>query len=151
MILLQEYAAVGAHIQEDMSEASLIIGVKSVPIDLLMPNKTYAFFSHTIKAQKENMPLLDAVMDKVCLLYIFIVPIDLLMPNKTYAFFSHTIKAQKENMPLLDAVMDKVCLWHIVIIPIDLRYTDAQQDVCCLLPHHQSPEGKHAASGCHNG
>ncbi|KAK3102273.1 hypothetical protein FSP39_010099 [Pinctada imbricata] len=61
---MQEYAAVGAHIQEDMSEASLIIGVKSVPIDLLMPDKTYAFFSHTIKAQKENMPLLDAILEK---------------------------------------------------------------------------------------
>lgn len=63
--LLQEYSAVGAVIEEDLSEAELIIGVKSVPIDLLLPDKTYAFFSHTIKAQKDNMPLLDAIIEKV--------------------------------------------------------------------------------------
>jgi alpha-aminoadipic semialdehyde synthase len=55
----------GAQIQEDLSEASLILGVKQVPIDLLLPNKTYAFFSHTIKAQEANMPLLDALLEKV--------------------------------------------------------------------------------------
>jgi alpha-aminoadipic semialdehyde synthase len=55
-------------IQEDMSEASLVIGVKAVPIDLLIPDKTYAFFSHTIKAQEANMPLLDAILEKVKLL-----------------------------------------------------------------------------------
>lgn len=55
----------GAVIEEDLSEAELIIGVKSVPIDLLLPDKTYAFFSHTIKAQKDNMPLLDTILEKV--------------------------------------------------------------------------------------
>ncbi|KAL5014858.1 hypothetical protein ScPMuIL_009128 [Solemya velum] len=61
---MQEYSNRGAVIQEDMSEASLVIGVKQVPIDLLMPDKTYAFFSHTIKAQKDNMALLDALLEK---------------------------------------------------------------------------------------
>ncbi|KAK3608349.1 hypothetical protein CHS0354_030804 [Potamilus streckersoni] len=61
---MQEYAEKGAIIQEDISEASLVIGVKAVPIDLLMPDKTYAFFSHTIKAQVANMPLLDAILEK---------------------------------------------------------------------------------------
>ena len=56
----------GAIVQEDLGEASLIIGVKQVPIDLLLPNKAYAFFSHTIKAQEANMPLLDALLEKVC-------------------------------------------------------------------------------------
>ena len=36
-----------------------------VPIDQLIPNKTYAFFSHTIKAQQDNMPMLDAILQKV--------------------------------------------------------------------------------------
>ena len=31
----------------------------------LIPGKTFVFFSHTIKAQPENMPLLDAVLQKV--------------------------------------------------------------------------------------
>jgi len=41
------------------------VGVKQVPIDFLLPNKTYCFFSHTIKAQEANMPLLDACLEKV--------------------------------------------------------------------------------------
>jgi hypothetical protein len=52
-------------VQEDIGEASLILGVKQVPVDLLLPNKSYAFFSHTIKAQESNMPLLDALLEKV--------------------------------------------------------------------------------------
>ncbi|PAA51005.1 hypothetical protein BOX15_Mlig019791g2 [Macrostomum lignano] len=61
-----EYLQAGAVIQEDLSEAPVIIGVKSVPLDYqsLMPNKTYAFFSHTIKAQEENMPLLDTLLER---------------------------------------------------------------------------------------
>ena len=55
----------GAVIKEDISEAPVVLGVKSVPIDLLEPHKTYAFFSHTIKAQEANMPLLDAILEKV--------------------------------------------------------------------------------------
>ncbi|XP_053378089.1 alpha-aminoadipic semialdehyde synthase, mitochondrial-like isoform X2 [Mercenaria mercenaria] len=61
---MQEYVEKGAIIQEDLSEASVVIGVKQVPIDLLMPDKTFCFFSHTIKAQKDNMPLLDAILEK---------------------------------------------------------------------------------------
>ncbi|CAH8616588.1 unnamed protein product [Dicrocoelium dendriticum] len=63
-----EFEAVGAHISEDLSPASLILGVKR-PTDLgpkdILPNKTYAFFTHTIKAQPENMPLLDALLERV--------------------------------------------------------------------------------------
>ena len=48
-----------------MSEASLLIGVKQIPVEALLPDKTYAFFSHTIKAQEDNMPMLDAILEKV--------------------------------------------------------------------------------------
>lgn len=61
---LQSYIRAGAEAKEDISEASVILGVKQVPVDLLLPGKTYCFFSHTIKAQEANMPLLDAVLDK---------------------------------------------------------------------------------------
>ncbi|XP_054153876.1 alpha-aminoadipic semialdehyde synthase, mitochondrial-like [Oppia nitens] len=61
---LQSYVQAGAVIQEDISEAPVVIGVKQVPIDSLLPNKTYAFFSHTIKAQEANMSLLDAILDR---------------------------------------------------------------------------------------
>lgn len=61
----QQYANSGAIIREDISEASVIFGVKQVPVDQLIPEKTYCFFSHTIKAQEANMPLLDAILAKV--------------------------------------------------------------------------------------
>lgn len=61
---LQAYVNAGAIIQEDISEAEVIIGVKQVPVDSLLPNKTYCFFSHTIKAQEDNMPLLDAILER---------------------------------------------------------------------------------------
>lgn len=62
--LLQSYLDAGAVIREDISDASVIFGVKQVPVDALIPGKTYCFFSHTIKAQESNMPLLDAVLEK---------------------------------------------------------------------------------------
>ena len=58
------YANVGAKIQEDISDASVIFGVKQVPVDALLSNKTFCFFSHTIKAQPDNMDLLDAMLEK---------------------------------------------------------------------------------------
>ncbi|CAF3408833.1 unnamed protein product [Rotaria sp. Silwood1] len=61
---ISSYVDAGAIVQEDLSEASAIIGVKQVPVDLLLPNKIYAMFSHTHKAQTDNMPLLDACLEK---------------------------------------------------------------------------------------
>lgn len=54
----------GANIQEDISDANVIFGVKQVPVDALIPGKTYCMFSHTIKAQETNMALLDAILEK---------------------------------------------------------------------------------------
>ena len=51
-------------VQEDISEASVVFGVKQVPVDSLQSNKTFCFFSHTIKAQEDNMELLDACLEK---------------------------------------------------------------------------------------
>lgn len=58
----KDYIKAGGVIQEDISEASLIVGVKRPPEDKLIPKKTYAFFSHTIKAQEANMSLLDEIL-----------------------------------------------------------------------------------------
>ena len=56
--------AAGAEIKEDLSESCVVLGVKQVPIDALLSDRSYIFFSHTIKAQPENMPLLRACLDK---------------------------------------------------------------------------------------
>ncbi|KAM7325471.1 hypothetical protein ACRRTK_015724 [Alexandromys fortis] len=58
----KEYARAGGILQEDITEACLILGVKRPPEEKLMSKKTYAFFSHTIKAQEANMSLLDEVL-----------------------------------------------------------------------------------------
>uniref|UniRef100_A0A672M445 Aminoadipate-semialdehyde synthase n=1 Tax=Sinocyclocheilus grahami TaxID=75366 RepID=A0A672M445_SINGR len=58
------YEKAGTIIQEDISEVSLIIGVKRPPEEKVYPHKTYAFFSHTIKAQEANMGLLDNLLKK---------------------------------------------------------------------------------------
>jgi len=57
-----EYVAAGAELTEDLSPAGVVLGVKQVPIEALLPERTYVFFSHVIKAQPENMDLLDAVL-----------------------------------------------------------------------------------------
>lgn len=41
------------------------MGVKRPPEGKLIPKKNYAFFSHTIKAQEANMPLLDEILRQV--------------------------------------------------------------------------------------
>eukprot|EP01132_Coremiostelium_polycephalum_P003932 gene3932-4908_t len=58
------YAKAGAVIQEDLKECDVIIAVKEVPSEYLYPEKTYIFFSHTIKAQPYNMPMLDEINKK---------------------------------------------------------------------------------------
>ncbi|VFV18223.1 alpha-aminoadipic semialdehyde [Lynx pardinus] len=60
----KEYVKAGGILQEDISEACLILGVKRPPEEKLMSKKTYAFFSHTIKAQEANMGLLDEILRK---------------------------------------------------------------------------------------
>jgi saccharopine dehydrogenase (NAD+, L-lysine forming) len=59
-----EYLAAGVEMKEDLSDCDILMGVKEVPIDLLMPEKTYLFFSHTIKKQPHNQKLLRALLDK---------------------------------------------------------------------------------------
>lgn len=60
----KQYAEVGCEINEDISSASVILGVKEVPLQLLMENKTFFFFSHTLKGQSHNMPLLREILHK---------------------------------------------------------------------------------------
>lgn len=60
----EEYTAAGIPVQEDLSACDILMGVKEVPIHLLIPGKTYLFFSHTIKKQAHNRKLLAALLDK---------------------------------------------------------------------------------------
>lgn len=60
----EEYAALGIEIKEDLSECDILLGIKEVPIDMLIPNKAYLFFSHTIKKQPHNRKLLQSILEK---------------------------------------------------------------------------------------
>jgi alanine dehydrogenase len=60
----QEYLDAGLEVAEDISDADVFFGVKEVPIARLIPNKTYFFFSHTIKKQRYNRALLRAILEK---------------------------------------------------------------------------------------
>eukprot|EP01083_Nonionella_stella_P092677 259497_1 len=59
-----EYSQAGAEVSSDISEAATILGVKEFPHSSLLPDRSYVTFSHTIKAQPENMPFLDACLEK---------------------------------------------------------------------------------------
>ncbi|MBN1155375.1 hypothetical protein JXB12_10705 [candidate division KSB1 bacterium] len=56
------YEKVGAHICDDMTPGEIILGIKEIPVEKLQPNKIYVFFSHTIKGQPANMPMLKKIM-----------------------------------------------------------------------------------------
>lgn len=58
------YRKAGFEVMDDVSEADIMIGVKEVPVEALIPNKKYFFFSHTIKAQPYNRKLLQAILEK---------------------------------------------------------------------------------------
>ncbi|XP_061361487.1 alpha-aminoadipic semialdehyde synthase isoform X1 [Gastrolobium bilobum] len=63
------YKEVGCEISQDLSHCGLILAVKQPKLEMILPDRTYAFFSHTHKAQKENMPLLDKILAERASLY----------------------------------------------------------------------------------
>ena len=60
----REYQFAGVEVKEDISDCDILLGIKEVPADQLIPDKTYLFFSHTKKKQPHNQHLLRAVLDK---------------------------------------------------------------------------------------
>ncbi len=58
-----EYRAAGATVSEDFSEAPFVFAVKEIPTKLLEAGKVYMYFSHTIKGQDYNMPMLQRLLD----------------------------------------------------------------------------------------
>lgn len=58
-----EYREAGAVIRHEPLAADIILGVKEMPIDYFKPYNTYLFFSHTVKGQSYNMPLLRNMME----------------------------------------------------------------------------------------
>lgn len=59
-----EYLEAGIAVQPDIADCDIFIGVKEVPLDELIGDKTYLFFSHTIKKQPYNQRLLREILKK---------------------------------------------------------------------------------------
>ncbi len=60
----EAYRNAGVEVVNSVDDCDVLIGVKEVPIDMLIPGKTYLFFSHTFKMQPYNAPLLAALLEK---------------------------------------------------------------------------------------
>ena len=64
-----QYKSMGITVTDDVSDCDVLFGVKEVPVENLIPDKSYFFFSHTIKKQPHNRKLLKAVLEKNITLY----------------------------------------------------------------------------------
>ncbi|MFB6307185.1 MAG: hypothetical protein ABEH43_09410 [Flavobacteriales bacterium] len=60
----KEYEEKGAIIDEDISDCDVLLGIKEVPVEDLIQNKTYMFFSHTVKMQPNNREMLQEILKK---------------------------------------------------------------------------------------
>ena len=60
----REYRSAGIEVAEDISESDVFFGIKEVPAEALIKNKTYLFFSHTKKEQPYNQQMFRAILDK---------------------------------------------------------------------------------------
>jgi alpha-aminoadipic semialdehyde synthase len=62
----KEFSKAGATVSNDFKKCQTIFAIKEIPIDFFESKKTYIFFSHTIKGQKFNMPMLQKMIDLKC-------------------------------------------------------------------------------------
>ena len=60
----QDYTSLGIQLHEDLSDCDVIMGVKEVNQEDLIPEKQFFFFSHTFKKQPYNRALLNAILEK---------------------------------------------------------------------------------------
>ncbi|MGB3861018.1 MAG: bifunctional lysine ketoglutarate reductase /saccharopine dehydrogenase family protein [Candidatus Aminicenantaceae bacterium] len=63
-----DYKREGAQVVETLESCPIIFAVKEIPQFFFEKEKTYIFFSHTIKGQSSNMPMLQKILDLGCTL-----------------------------------------------------------------------------------
>lgn len=59
-----DYEEKGLKLQKDITDCDVLLGIKEVPAEQLLPHKTYLFFSHTTKKQPYNRELLQEILKK---------------------------------------------------------------------------------------
>ncbi len=62
----EEYRLAGARLEENLSNCQIMLAIKEIPKEYFMKGNTYVFFSHTIKGQEHNMPMLRTLLDLKC-------------------------------------------------------------------------------------
>lgn len=64
-----QYTAAGITLRDNLTDCDILIGIKEVPAENLIPEKKYLFFSHTIKKQAHNKKLMKALIEKkICMI-----------------------------------------------------------------------------------
>jgi alanine dehydrogenase len=63
-----EFEAHGATVQEDLGDCPVVFAVKEIPASFFRPGGAYMFFSHVIKGQPYNMPMLRRLIELGCTL-----------------------------------------------------------------------------------
>jgi len=118
----EQYIEAGLNLTSDLSECDVFLAVKEVPIENLIPNKSYFFFSHTIKKQAYNRNLLKAILDKNITLYDHEVITDVkgrrLVAFGKYAGIvgaynairTYGLKSQLFNLPKASEIHNKIAL-----------------------------------------
>jgi alanine dehydrogenase len=61
-----DFRMAGIPVVDSLSPCSIVLAIKEIPIERLEKDKTYVFFSHTAKGQKQNMPMLKRMMELGC-------------------------------------------------------------------------------------
>ena len=59
-----EYSDAGIELEEDLNDCDVLLGIKEVPVEMLIPGRIYLFFSHTKKMQLYNQMLLQSIISK---------------------------------------------------------------------------------------
>ena len=65
----KEYELAKVELNEDLSGCDVLLGIKEVPKEMLLPNKTYLFFSHTKKLQLYNQALFKKIIEQKIINY----------------------------------------------------------------------------------
>lgn len=64
----EEYKAAGAVLSHDLLDCNVLFGLKGIPLENVHPRQVYFAFSHTVKAQRYNVPMLRRIIDSRCTL-----------------------------------------------------------------------------------
>ncbi|NQT62043.1 MAG: hypothetical protein HQ556_03705 [Candidatus Marinimicrobia bacterium] len=63
IFLDDEFRSSDIRMPQDLADANLVMAVKEIDVKDIRGNQTYLYFSHTIKGQDYNMPMLQHILD----------------------------------------------------------------------------------------